>query len=185
MKRTPFIFAAAIAVVVVVGSVSAAYGANPWDEVWEAIIELQEQIADIELIEGPQGLPGTNGENGAQGPAGPQGPTGATGAQGPQGVQGPQGIQGPAGTGGGRLILYRTTRTVEVSPGTAVEVLAECRPGDQVISGGFLSSNADLLVVQLRPVVSNVEGWTVGMINTHTLLSHSVSAFAWCSDVTP
>ena len=88
------------------------------------IEQLQEQIAAIELLEGPQGvqgepgqdgkdftydmftpeqleaLRGPQGEQGVQGEKGPQGEKGAQGLQGergPEGPQGEQGIQGPQG----------------------------------------------------------------------------------------
>jgi hypothetical protein len=73
------------------------------------LLELEGQIATIELTPGPQGAQGPVGATGAQGPQGEQGPDGATGAQGPQGeqgpvgatgAQGPQGEQGPVGATG-------------------------------------------------------------------------------------
>ena len=83
--------------------------------------QLQEQIAAIELLEGPQGIQGEPGQDGKdftfdmftpeqlealKGPAGEQGLQGEKGAQGvqgergPEGPQGEQGIQGPQGEKG-------------------------------------------------------------------------------------
>lgn len=74
--------------------------------------KLQEQIANIELMPGPQGPAGADGQDGAaftydmftaeqleslRGPQGPQGETGPAGADGAQGIQGPQGERGPQG----------------------------------------------------------------------------------------
>lgn len=56
---------------------------------------VQEQIAAIELMPGPQG---PRGEQGFQGETGPQGPMGPQGDQGEIGPQGPQGPQGDKGT---------------------------------------------------------------------------------------
>ncbi len=47
---------------------------QPFQELWDAIFDLQQQITDIELTPGPQG---EIGPTGPQGPVGPQGPEGA------------------------------------------------------------------------------------------------------------
>ncbi len=83
--------------------------------------KLQEQLANIELMPGPQGPAGADGQDGAaftydmftaeqlealrgpQGVAGPQGlqgEIGPAGADGAQGIQGPQGEMGPQGPQG-------------------------------------------------------------------------------------
>lgn len=86
-----------------------ARGGNPFDALWAAIANIQEQIDNIELIpgpegpQGPQGEPGPQGEQGLQGEQGIQGETGAQGEQGIQGEQGEQGetgLQGPQGEPG-------------------------------------------------------------------------------------
>lgn len=56
---------------------------GPFQALWDAITNLQEQIANIQLIPGP---------------IGPQGPQGDVGLVGPQGEQGPHGEIGPAGS---------------------------------------------------------------------------------------
>ena len=56
-----------------------------------------EQIAQIELLPGPQG---PQGEPGPQGPKGDKGDKGDTGEQGPQGEPGPQGLPGATGEQG-------------------------------------------------------------------------------------
>ena len=79
---------------------------------------VEEQIAQIELLEGPQGPQGEAGQDGKdftydmfteeqlaaligpQGPEGIQGPAGPQGEQGPQGLQGVQGEVGPQGPEG-------------------------------------------------------------------------------------
>ena len=58
---------------------------------------VEEQIAAIELMPGPQG---EKGEQGPEGPMGPQGEIGLQGEAGPQGPQGPEGPQGPQGNVG-------------------------------------------------------------------------------------
>jgi len=75
----------------------------PFDEIWNAINNLQRQM-DLILtkLDGlddiSSGTPGTVGPQGEQGPAGPQGPQGEQGAAGLQGEQGPAGPQGKGGT---------------------------------------------------------------------------------------
>ncbi len=70
------------------------------------IASINNQIANIELLPGPQGdigPQGPQGDTGPQGPqgdTGPQGPQGDTGPQGPQGDTGPQGPQGDTGADG-------------------------------------------------------------------------------------
>ena len=56
---------------------------NPLDEIWQAIADLKNQIANISLTPGPQGEPG------------PQGPVRAT-----------KGEKGEPGSGGAHCILY-------------------------------------------------------------------------------
>lgn len=51
----------------VAGSVSAAKGGDPFQVVWDAIHALEQQIADIQLIPGPQGEQGLRGEPGEPG----------------------------------------------------------------------------------------------------------------------
>lgn len=58
------------------------------------------EIAEIELLPGPQGAQGPQGEQGIQGPAGADGAQGPKGDQGEPGVQGPQGEQGLQGEQG-------------------------------------------------------------------------------------
>ena len=80
---------------------------------------LQEELAKVETIVGPQGPAGQDGKDGAaftydmftpeqlealRGPQGLQGEQGIQGEAGPQGPQGPQGEQGPAGQDGAQGI---------------------------------------------------------------------------------
>ena len=61
-----------------------------------ADLDLQQQIDNIELLEGPQGIPGVNGSAGAPGLPGAQGPQGIQGLSGPRGPAGPPSGPGPA-----------------------------------------------------------------------------------------
>ena len=70
--------------------------------IWVAIMDLQKQITNIQLIPGPRGEQGPQGEpgpQGEQGPQGNQGPAGADGADGAQGLQGPAGTCDPSACG--------------------------------------------------------------------------------------
>lgn len=60
---------------------------QPFKFLWDAIINLQDQITNIQLIPGPQGEIGSDG------------PQGERGTQGEQGPIGPEGQQGLSGTG--------------------------------------------------------------------------------------
>ena len=82
--------------------------------------------------QGPSGAPGPQGEQGLPGPAGPQGVAGPVGPQGPQGIQGPQGDPGTFTTSG---VYVRGTGGAITQAGTH-PLLAECDPGDVVLSGG-------------------------------------------------
>lgn len=62
----------------------------------------KEELQNISLTPGPQGVPGEIGPQGLQGLQGPPGPKGADGAQGIQGERGPQGDIGPQGLQGER-----------------------------------------------------------------------------------
>ena len=75
----------------------------------EEVDALGQEIADIELTPGPQGLPGADGakgdkgdpgDTGPAGPAGPQGKTGPAGADGAQGDKGDKGDPGDTGLAG-------------------------------------------------------------------------------------
>ncbi|MGB8215764.1 MAG: hypothetical protein WCE94_00520 [Candidatus Methanoperedens sp.] len=80
---------------------------TPFQAIWDAInattnkiADLQQQINNIQLTPGPQGLKGDTGATGATGAIGPQGPKGDTGAQGPVGPTGANGATGPQGPQG-------------------------------------------------------------------------------------
>lgn len=59
-----------------------------------------DEVAKIELPQGPAGPQGPQGERGAQGPQGEQGPQGDQGEVGAQGAQGERGLQGRQGERG-------------------------------------------------------------------------------------
>ncbi len=86
-------------------------GSTPGDaasleELKADVAALEQEVASIELIPGPQGpagpagAPGQDGAAGAEGPQGPVGPTGPVGPAGAKGDTGPAGPQGPPGVNG-------------------------------------------------------------------------------------
>lgn len=110
----------------------------------QQISNLQSQIDNIQLIQGPPGPPGADGINGTNGidgadstvpgppgppgsdgkdslvagppgPPGPQGIQGEQGLQGADGFQGPQGVEGPAGPAGTAKVSYVSGFRVEDS----------------------------------------------------------------------
>lgn len=80
--RKLVIFSLFLLTVVFTQSVRAASEGSPWDKVWAAIQNLQNQINNISFLPGPTG------------PSGSEGPTGASGMTGPTGATGPQGFPG-------------------------------------------------------------------------------------------
>jgi Notch-like protein len=92
---------------------------KPFQQLWDAVMDLHGQIQNISQAPGAQGPPGPEGpigpqgEQGVPGPQGEVGPKGDTGAQGLQGeigpkgdtgTQGPQGETGPKGDTGAQGI---------------------------------------------------------------------------------
>ena len=81
----------------------------------ENFTEVYDDIANIELIPGPQGPKGDKGDPGEQGPQGDDGAQGIQGEVGPKGDTGDQGIQGVKGdkgdTGDSGILSFSTTGT--------------------------------------------------------------------------
>lgn len=81
------VYSLVVAMVVMTASlsvVSAANEKNPFEMVWAAIKDIQEQIVNIALLPGPQGEQGPVGATSTvPGPIGPQGPQGEPGEGGP------------------------------------------------------------------------------------------------------
>lgn len=73
---------------------------NVGEQLKSTIDYIDQEINNVELIEGPQGPQGIQGETG------PQGPIGLTGATGPQGIQGEPGPQGEIGPQGSSIPSY-------------------------------------------------------------------------------
>jgi len=122
---------------------------RPFQALWDAIADLQEQIDNIQLIPGPEGPPGPPGPQGPQGEVGPAGPQGE---QGPQGEPGPQGEQGPPGPPG---ITEVRIATFVVSGGTYVS----CEP-DEVATGGGTDPVVSFFPVNERTWYHNNAGTT-------------------------
>ena len=121
-----------VTVIIALTSISFAFAGNngmPFDELWEAIFGVQEDVEDIQStldlqgqiatleyavneltaevallkmtpLLGPQGPPGPQGELGPEGPEGPPGEKGDTGDTGATGPKGDQGVQGVQGSTG-------------------------------------------------------------------------------------
>ena len=125
-KREAGIIAVVIIAMFGVSFVFAEKDGVPFDEIWEAIFGVQEDIEDIqttldlhaliatlearivnletnlgalEFVPGPQGITGPQGSTGL---TGQEGPTGPMGSQGPEGHRGAIGPPGPAGEMGPR-----------------------------------------------------------------------------------
>lgn len=118
------------------------------------ITYVDEKIAEIQLLEGPQGPQGPQGPigqrgekgekgdqgergfEGAPGEKGEMGPEGPTGPQGPQGEIGPQGPQGEAGKDGKDFTFDMfTEQQLEMLKGAQGEVGPQGPQGEQGIQG--------------------------------------------------
>jgi hypothetical protein len=128
-------------------------------------------------LKGNRGPRGVAGLRGPQGLAGATGPAGAVGPPGPQGPSGPSGPQGPAGPGLSDLYYVLATGTAPPSsPGTAV---AQCDPGDIVISGGG-SVNTGRIYATRATGSFPYDGWLVGAYNESTTATATIEAVALC-----
>ncbi|OGY48964.1 MAG: hypothetical protein A3B89_02965 [Candidatus Buchananbacteria bacterium RIFCSPHIGHO2_02_FULL_40_13] len=105
MKKT--IIAVSVIMLLLTVNVALAVTPNgtPFKAIWDVIIDLQEQIANIQSTPGPTGSQGPKGDKGDTGDVGPQGPQGEIGLT---GYQGEQGVPGPAGSNGKSLIVVDT-----------------------------------------------------------------------------
>ncbi|MCX6723213.1 MAG: hypothetical protein NT094_04095 [Candidatus Staskawiczbacteria bacterium] len=79
---------------------------QPFEKIWNALLDLQSQISHIQL------LPGPKGDTGLQGQKGDQGLPGVTGLQGIQGEVGPIGPQGLKGDTARKDLLVHKDRMV-------------------------------------------------------------------------
>ena len=116
---------------------------------------------------GPRGFQGAPGVQGAVGPPGPQGLRGLTGAAGPAGP----GLSG----------LHYVWAHEPVAPNSGGSALAECEPGEVVISGGG-STDADAHMVYATVPVEP-DAWYFGLYNDSPEPA-TVEAVALCGRMT-
>ena len=140
------------------------------------VTQNEADIANIELIPGPQGI---------------QGETGEVGPQGEQGIPGPQGIAGQDGQNALPLSTYTEWKRVMVSPNTAPYIIVSCETGDALISGGIIKSHSTMEIFENRPDFNTEapapfvsENWVVRAYN-HATVSLPLDGFAVCVDQTP
>lgn len=82
-----------------------------------------------------RGNTGPRGPQGPQGSVGPQGPAGGQGSTGAQGLQGPEGPAGPQS-----LTLTGVWSSATLATGATQSITASCPPGDDVVTGGWETS---------------------------------------------
>jgi hypothetical protein len=120
-----------------------------------------------------------------KGNRGPRGFQGAPGVQGPVGPPGPQGLTGPAGppgpAGPGLSDLHYVWAHEPVAPNSGGSALAECEPGEVVISGGG-STDADVHMVYATVPVEP-DAWYFGIYNDSPDPA-TVEAVALCGRMT-
>jgi len=136
---------------------------------------------------GPQGPPGANGTTGATGATGPQGPQGIQGIQGPigpNGTQGPQGLPGPTLINDSSIyVVQGPLNDRQVGVGISV---AECDPGDIVVTGGFLVIGLDNVDALRSDSDRGVDPNTWEVVGTGSNISaFQVRATADCFDNPP
>jgi len=101
---------------------------------------VDEQIAAVELMPGPEGPAGPEGPQGDPGPQGATGSTGADGPEGPigpigpEGLQGPEGPEGPAGPQGDPGPEGPQGPAGEVPAGTYLELAGGTMTGDIILA---------------------------------------------------
>ena len=147
------------------------FAASPWEDIWAAIANLQEQITNIALTPGPQG------------PIGPQG------EQGPQGVPGPTGPEGPPGQAINKDLIYKVSSSFGiVHTGPATFVTARCSDNnDALLSGGFSKSRDEfndhtVIISSAGMPTDTPAGWTVGAYSSadSDISPGSIQAEAYC-----
>lgn len=136
-----------------------ANAASPWEDIWAAIQNLQNQINNIELLPGSPGPTGIPGATGIPGPSGLPGPIGSPG---------PSGAPGTALSGINKDLIYVvSSQYTSVLPGYPTFIHVGCNDNnDPVLSGGFTVSQGqngrtDILSSTGQPT-DGIAGWTVG-----------------------
>ncbi len=137
---------------------------------------LQQQIAAIHLVPGPQG------------PQGAQGPQGMTGPQGPQGMQGVQGPQGEPGSGSGSLgQLSVTKRYAEprILTSLLTDNIISCQTGEVAVSAGFVSTHGATTLARSEALGdTNPSAWIVTVRNEMTPgAPFNVTMFVLCAKI--
>jgi len=117
---------------------------QPFDELWDAIIKLQNDLTSIETgvgIPGPQGEQGPQGQQGLAGPQGEQGPPGSGGSTDLSALQAQideletqlESLQNPSI----EVRRIQTTKLIPVGPGTTLVQTPECNSDEFVHSFGY------------------------------------------------
>ena len=126
---------------------------------------LQEQINNISLTPGPQGIPGISGEQGIQGIQGIRGIQGIQGIPGISGEQGIQGIQGIPGISGEQGI-----QGIQGIPGISGEQGIQGIPG---ISGNSIDSSLYTLLITTLDISGNLQEQINAIVQESTSIASS------------
>lgn len=170
--------------IVLLGLARVSFAANdhmgtPFDRLWDAINELRDQIANLNLIPGPPGPAGPTGV------PGPSGEPGAAGIPGPTGEPGPSGAPGPAG-GFGATSFYVHHTDFRLPPqsefGGITPGFVNCDPGDRMISGGVSVNFDDARILANRP--NSINTW-VGAASNQGPIEKIMTVSIYCADTTP
>lgn len=165
---------------------------NPFAQLWTAINELWDAIAEIELIPGPEGPKGDTGDTGLQGEQGPEGligltgPQGATGEDGADGQDGIDGIPGQDGADGfSGYEVVMNQKSVVLAPDQTDYIDAQCPTGKKVIGGGGFAQTFQLPMIHSFP--PGTTSWRAIFRNERTFgmgsISTKITAKAICANV--
>ena len=147
---------------------------EPFDELWDAINQLQNDFVNIQVTDG---ITGPQGEQGLVGPQGPQGE---------QGLTGPQGLAGSAGLSSFDFIQRDTVFDVPGSacnPLCSYPVVVACQADEKIISGGYgfpSINNPPLDAIRIPGVqlTGNQYQLTVTTLDSH--IGFKIQAHAIC-----
>jgi hypothetical protein len=160
---------------------------NPFEKIWNALLNLQSQISSIQLIPGPKGDQGPAGPQGDQGLPGETGAQGIQGETGPQGPAGPMGPQGPAGSSTGGISGYEVIiaeNTLAIGPGMNASAFVVCPSGKKVLGGGALTNQPDSLFLYTSYPAGEDVGWVAWFHNyTNNTTTANIRAKAICAIV--
>ncbi len=158
---------------------------NPFDDLWDAIADLQTQINDIELMPGPEGPPGQDGVDGTDGElVGLDCSTDQIAK-----FDGSKWVcdnMNPAENIPSTYFEYGNSVTVLVGHTFDRTSTAKCDPGDKVLSGGEVTTDLNHVTPSASYPTNDFDGWNVAFGRDNISTSDpTATAIAYCLDLDP